>query len=102
MLFEQDPVTDDVAYQELRRFFADVKQRMHEMGSSPLRISIATRVSRTTLEHYFAGLEKGDRFRVSDDTAKRLANWAKLNLSAYEFGRVPRTGWHRRPAELVH
>lgn len=100
MEFEHDPVTDEAAYQELRRFFTDVKRRMKEAGSSPLRIATATKVSRTTLEHYFSGVEKGQRFRISDDTARRLAGWAKLDLASYTFGRVPRNGWKRQPKEV--
>lgn len=93
--FEHDPVTDDSAYQELRRFFGDVRQRMDERGSSPMRIARATRVSRTTLEHYLSGIRDGRRFRISEDTARRLAGWADLDLTSYQFARVPRGGRHK-------
>lgn len=99
--FEHDPVTDDAAYQELRRFFSDLQFRMKETGSTPLRISRATRVSKTTLEHYLSGVEKGQRFRISEDTARRLAGWASLDLSQYQFARVPRRPMSRTQ-ERVH
>jgi|GEM_PF-4127224 len=98
--FEHDPVTDEGAYQELRRFFTDFRRRMTERGSSPMRIARATRVSRTTLEHYLDGIQKGRRFRISEDTARRLAGWAGLDLKTYQFARVPRNGW--RKEERTH
>jgi hypothetical protein len=94
--FEHDPVTDEAAYQELRRFFHDLRKRMDETGSSPFHISLATRVSRSTLENYLTGVEKGGRFRISEDTARRLAGWAKLDLSGYQFARVPRGSMRRQ------
>lgn len=100
--FEHDPVTDEVAYQELRRFFADIRQRMDERGSTPLRIATATRVSRTTLQHYLDGIKTGRRFRISEDTARRLAGWANLDLHSYQFARVPRGGLRRRQEKVTH
>lgn len=96
MTFEHDPVTDEKAYDELRRFFTDVRRRMAETGSSPFRIATATKLSRSTLEHYFSGIEKGHRFRISEDTARRLAGWANLDLNQYRFARVPRGGLRAR------
>lgn len=69
---------------------------MKETGSSTMRISRATRVSSTTLEHYLTGVEKGQRFRISDDTARRLAGWAHLDVNSYQFMRVPRNGLRRQ------
>ncbi|MGE5674040.1 MAG: hypothetical protein ACM3XM_09130 [Mycobacterium leprae] len=95
--FEHDPVTDEAAYHELQRFFTDVHHRMTERGSSPMRIALATRVSRNTLENYFTGVKKGSRFRITEDTARRLAGWAELDLKQYGFGLVPRRGFKREP-----
>lgn len=99
--FEHDPVTDDAAYQELRRFFHDVRAEMKRTGASAMRIASATKVSSTTLQHYLQGVEKGQRFRISDDTARRLAGWAHLDLSSYQFARVPRNGL-KRQQRTVH
>jgi hypothetical protein len=96
--FEHDPVTDEAAYAELRRFFGDVSRHMNETGSSPYHIALATRVSRSTLENYLREVAKGQRFRISEDTAARLAGWAKLDLGNYTFARVPRGGMRRQPA----
>lgn len=101
MTIENDPVLDDAAYQEFRRFFTDVRQHMAQTGSSTFKLATATKLSRTTLDHYFATVEKGQRFRISDDVARRLAGWAKLNLENYRFARVPRGGL-RRQAKVVH
>jgi hypothetical protein len=96
-----DPVLDDAAYQEFHRFFADVHQHMKLTGSSIFRLALATHLSRTTLDHYFADFEKGRRFRISEDVAGRLAGWADLKLTTYRFARVPRGGT-RRQAKVVH
>jgi DNA invertase Pin-like site-specific DNA recombinase len=96
--FEHDPVTDEAAYAELRRFFTDVSKHMQETGTSPFHIALATRVSRSTLENYLREVDKGQRFRISEDTAARLAGWARLDLSGYQFARVPRGGMRRQPA----
>lgn len=100
--FEHDPVTDEAAYQELRRFLTDVREHMKRTGSSPMRIASATKVSSTTLQHYLQGVEKGNRFRISEDTARRLAGWANLDLASYQFARVPRNGLRRQQRPTVH